>query len=101
MARSTNKMNKCSRGHPSPISRKKSHSSTNFGHRNYSRYVSRVLKEVVPQKGISSHTLDVMNTLINDSFDRISMEACSVCSDFWKRSCPQICPLLNSTCQPN
>ncbi|XP_029797356.1 histone H2B subacrosomal variant-like [Suricata suricatta] len=78
MARSTNKMNKCSRGHPSPISRKKSHSSTNFGHRNYSRYVSRVLKEVVPQKGISSHTLDVMNTLINDSFDRISMEACSV-----------------------
>ncbi|XP_014927579.1 histone H2B subacrosomal variant-like [Acinonyx jubatus] len=78
MARSTSKKNKCSRGHQSPISRKKLHSSTNFGHRNYSLYVNRVLKEVIPQRGISSHTLDIMNTLINDIFERISMEACSV-----------------------
>ncbi|XP_025839558.1 histone H2B subacrosomal variant-like [Vulpes vulpes] len=66
------------RGHQSPISRKKSHSSTDFGHRNYSLYVNRVLKEVVPQRGISSRTLDIMNTLINDIFELISMEACSL-----------------------
>ncbi|XP_039098024.1 histone H2B subacrosomal variant-like [Hyaena hyaena] len=75
MAKSTTKKNKCSRGHPSPISRKKSHFSTDIGHRNYSLYVNRVLKEVVPQNGISSHTLDIMNTLINDIFEHISMEA--------------------------
>lgn len=33
---------------------------------------------MIPQRGISSHTLDIMNTLINDIFERISMEACSV-----------------------
>ncbi|XP_032699806.1 histone H2B subacrosomal variant-like [Lontra canadensis] len=78
MARSNTKKNKCSRGHRSPVSKKRSHSSTDFGHRNYSLYVNRVLKEVVPQRGISSRTLDIMNTLINDIFERISMEACSL-----------------------
>uniref|UniRef100_M3YSI0 Core Histone H2A/H2B/H3 domain-containing protein n=1 Tax=Mustela putorius furo TaxID=9669 RepID=M3YSI0_MUSPF len=78
MARSNTKKNKCSRGHRSPISKKRSHSSTDFGHRNYSLYVNRVLKEVVPQRSISSRTLDIMNTLINDIFERISMEACSL-----------------------
>nr|XP_035941631.1 histone H2B subacrosomal variant-like [Halichoerus grypus] len=78
MARSITKKNKCSRGHQNPISKKKSHSSTDFGHRNYSLYINRVLKEVAPQRGISSRTLDIMNTLINDIFERISMEACSL-----------------------
>ncbi|XP_034869780.1 histone H2B subacrosomal variant-like [Mirounga angustirostris] len=78
MARSITKKNKCSRGHQSPISKKKSHSSTDFGHRNYSLYINRVLKEVVPQRGISSRTVDIMNTLIDDIFERISMEACSL-----------------------
>ncbi|XP_022371006.1 histone H2B subacrosomal variant-like [Lutra lutra] len=78
MARSNTKKNKCSRGHRSPVSKKRSHSSTDFGHRNYSLYVNRVLKEVVPQRGITSRTLDIMNTLINDIFERISMEACSL-----------------------
>ncbi|CAH6787572.1 histone H2B variant L1 [Phodopus roborovskii] len=58
-------------------SRKQSrHSSINFGQRNYSLYINRVLKEVVPKRGLSSHTLDVMNILINDMFERIATEAC-------------------------
>ncbi|KAG3266501.1 histone H2B subacrosomal variant [Ictidomys tridecemlineatus] len=75
MARRTiHKYSYC-KGHLSPISRKKSSSSTSLSHRNYSLYVNRVLKEVVPQRGMSSRTLDFMNTLINDIFDRIAKEA--------------------------
>ncbi|MBZ3878878.1 Histone H2B subacrosomal variant [Sciurus carolinensis] len=75
MARRTIQKYRCFRGHRRSISRKKSHSSTNFGQRNYSLYVNRVLKEVVPQRGMSYRTLDFMNTLINDIFDRIAEEA--------------------------
>ncbi|XP_053449968.1 histone H2B subacrosomal variant-like [Nycticebus coucang] len=78
MAGSKIKKFKYSRGHPSPISRKKSSSSIALGHRNYALYISRVLKEVVPQRGISSRTLDIMNTLINDIFERIAMQACNL-----------------------
>ncbi|XP_006875337.1 PREDICTED: histone H2B subacrosomal variant-like [Chrysochloris asiatica] len=75
MAKSIIKRYRCSRRHLRTISRKKLRSSTDLGHRNYSLYVNRVLKEVVPQKGISSHTLCVMNTLINDIFELIATEA--------------------------
>ncbi|ELV10805.1 histone H2B subacrosomal variant [Tupaia chinensis] len=78
MARSIIKKNNRSRRHLSSVSKKKSHSSIKFGHRNYSLYVNRVLKEVVPQRGISSRTLDIMNTIINDIFERIAMEACKL-----------------------
>lgn len=79
MARSITKKNKCSRRHQSPTSfRKKSHSSTNSGHRNYSLYINRILKKVVPQNCISSRTLDTMNTLINNIFEYISVEACNL-----------------------
>nr|XP_023401412.1 histone H2B subacrosomal variant-like [Loxodonta africana] len=78
MARSIIKKYRYSNGHLSSISIKKLHSSTNFGHRNYSLYVNRVLKEVVPQRGISSRTLDVMNTLINNIFKCIATEACNL-----------------------
>ncbi|KAJ1070376.1 hypothetical protein K5549_018231, partial [Capra hircus] len=78
MARNITKKNKRRRGHQKAIYRKKSRSSTESGHRNYSLYINRVLKEVVPQKGISSHTMDVLNTMINDMFERISTEACNL-----------------------
>ncbi|XP_060985672.1 histone H2B subacrosomal variant [Dama dama] len=77
MARNTTKNKRC-RGHQKAISKKKSHSGIESGHRNYSLYVNRVLKEVVPQKGISSRTMDIMNTMINDMFERISTEACNL-----------------------
>uniref|UniRef100_A0A8C3VNR2 Core Histone H2A/H2B/H3 domain-containing protein n=1 Tax=Catagonus wagneri TaxID=51154 RepID=A0A8C3VNR2_9CETA len=75
MARHITKKKRYSRGHRNPNSRKKTYSSTEFGRRNYSLYVKRVLKEVVPQRSISSRTLDIINTMINDIFERISMEA--------------------------
>nr|XP_048297504.1 histone H2B variant L1-like [Myodes glareolus] len=62
--------------HLKPISRKQSRcSSIDFGHGNYSRYICRVLKEIVPMKGISPHTVDILNFLINDIFERIATEA--------------------------
>ncbi|XP_071064660.1 histone H2B subacrosomal variant-like [Dasypus novemcinctus] len=78
MARSISRKYSCSRDYLSTISRKKSHSSTVLGQRNYSLYVNRVLKEVAPERSISSRTLDVMNTLINNIFERIAMEACNM-----------------------
>ncbi|EGV91545.1 histone H2B subacrosomal variant [Cricetulus griseus] len=57
---------------------RKRYSSINFGQRNYSLYISRVLKEVVPMRGLSSNTVDIMNTLINDLFERIATEACQL-----------------------
>ncbi|XP_052015514.1 histone H2B variant L1 [Apodemus sylvaticus] len=63
--------------HRRPLYRKHSRcSSINFGHGNYSLYINRVLKEVVPKRGISSHSVDIMNILINDIFERIATEAC-------------------------
>ncbi|XP_007941558.1 histone H2B subacrosomal variant-like [Orycteropus afer afer] len=78
MARSSITKCRCSRRLLSTVSRKKLHFRTDFGLRNYARYVNRVLKEVVPQRGISSGTLQVMNTLINDIFERIAVEACNL-----------------------
>ncbi|XP_002721166.2 histone H2B subacrosomal variant [Oryctolagus cuniculus] len=78
MARSNIRKYKYSRGCLIPISRKKSHCSCDSGHRNYSLYVKRVLKEVVPHKRMSSCTLEVMNTLINHMFERIAVEACNM-----------------------
>ncbi|XP_040118328.1 histone H2B subacrosomal variant-like [Oryx dammah] len=78
MARNITKKNKHRRGHQKAIYKKKPCSSTESGHRNYSRYINRVLKEVVPQKSISSRTKDILNTMINDTFERISREACDL-----------------------
>ncbi|XP_004420522.1 PREDICTED: histone H2B subacrosomal variant-like [Ceratotherium simum simum] len=78
MARATTKKNRCSRGRQGRVFRKKSHATTYSGHRNYSRYITRVLKEVVPGRSISARTLDIMNTLINDMSERISTEACNL-----------------------
>ncbi|XP_072815034.1 histone H2B subacrosomal variant-like [Vicugna pacos] len=78
MARPVAKKNKCSRGYQNPISRKKSQSITESGLRNYSLYINRVLKEVVPHRSISSHTLDVINNMINNIFERISTEAYNI-----------------------
>jgi histone H2B len=41
----------------------------------YSRYIYQVLKQVHPETGISTKSMRVMNSLINDIFDRIATEA--------------------------
>jgi histone H2B len=51
------------------------------GHRNrkrqetYSVYIYRVLKQVHPEIGISKRSMSIMNSFINDIFEKISLES--------------------------
>ncbi|XP_008836694.1 histone H2B subacrosomal variant-like [Nannospalax galili] len=79
MAKSIIKKYKYCKGYLSPAFRKQLRcSSINFGHRNYFLYIKRVMKEVVPQRHISARTVDILNILINDLFERIATKACHV-----------------------
>ncbi len=44
-------------------------------HTSYSSYVFRVLKQVHPQHGISTKSMAVVNSFVNDIFERIAREA--------------------------
>ncbi|CAJ0604526.1 unnamed protein product [Cylicocyclus nassatus] len=41
----------------------------------YSVYIYRVLKQVHPDTGVSSRAMSIMNSLVNDVFERIAAEA--------------------------
>ena len=41
----------------------------------YSSYIYKVLKQVHPDTGISKKGMSIMNSFVNDIFDRISTEA--------------------------
>ncbi|CEF62713.1 Histone H2B family and Histone core domain and Histone-fold domain-containing protein [Strongyloides ratti] len=41
----------------------------------YSIYIYRVLKQVHPDTGISSKAMSIMNSFVNDVFERIAAEA--------------------------
>ena len=41
----------------------------------YGIYIYKVLKQVHPETGISKKAMSIMNSFINDSFERIAMEA--------------------------
>jgi len=41
----------------------------------FSIYIYKVLKQVHPDVGISKKAMNIMNSFINDSFDRIALEA--------------------------
>ena len=41
----------------------------------FSIYIYRVLKQVHPETGISKKSMSIMNSFINDIFDRIASEA--------------------------
>ncbi|XP_022208835.2 histone H2B-like [Drosophila obscura] len=41
----------------------------------YSIYIYKVLKQVHPDTGVSSRAMGVMNSLVNDLFERIASEA--------------------------
>lgn len=41
----------------------------------YSVYIYRVLKQVHPETGISKRSMSIMNSFINDIFEKISLEA--------------------------
>ena len=51
----------------------------------YSTYIWKVLKEVHPDTGISSKAMSIMNSFVNDIFERIAAEA-SRLSHYNKRS---------------
>lgn len=78
MGKSLAKSSRSARGRQNPGSRKKAPSSTFVGCRNYSLYVTRVLKEVVPDRGLASPTLEIMNVLINNISQRVTACACSL-----------------------
>ena len=64
---------------PSKKSRKSSKKSTSTRRKrrveSYSTYIYRVLKQVHPETGISKSGMSIMNSFINDIFERIAMEA--------------------------
>ena len=41
----------------------------------YAAYIYKVLKQVHPDTGISSKTMSIMNSFVNDIFERIASEA--------------------------
>ena len=41
----------------------------------FSVYIYRVLKQVHPETGISKRSMSIMNSFINDVFEKISLEA--------------------------
>ncbi|KAH9155117.1 hypothetical protein LEN26_003315, partial [Aphanomyces euteiches] len=41
----------------------------------YSTYIYKVLKQVHPETGISKRGMSIMNSFINDIFERIASEA--------------------------
>lgn len=45
----------------------------------YHQYVTRVLRQVHPNFGMSKKALHIMNSFIVDTFDRIAMEAGQLC----------------------
>ena len=41
----------------------------------FSSYIYKVLKQVHPETGISRRAMSIMNSFVNDTFDRLSVEA--------------------------
>ncbi len=54
---------------PSDSKRKKKRTET------YSTYIYKVLKQVHPDIGISSKAMSIMNSFVNDIFERLAAEA--------------------------
>jgi len=44
-------------------------------HESYSTFIYKVLKQVHPDTGISNNAMSIMNSFVNDIFERIALEA--------------------------
>ena len=44
-------------------------------HSSYATYIFKVLKQVHPKTGISRKAMSIMNSFVNDSFEKIATEA--------------------------
>lgn len=45
----------------------------------YGRYIYRVLKQVHPDVGVSTKAMSIMNSFVNDLFERVASEASRLC----------------------
>ncbi|KAI6079698.1 Histone cluster 1, H2bb [Aix galericulata] len=64
----------------------------------YSIYVYKVLKQVHPDTGISSKAMGIMNSFVNDIFERIAGEARLLQPWAFRRLGPRVPPRLSSPC---
>ncbi|KAK9158725.1 hypothetical protein Scep_005299 [Stephania cephalantha] len=55
--------------------KKKKRFSSSEGYEGYQRYLSKVLKQVHPELGVSSKAMAVLNGFMNDMFERLANEA--------------------------
>merc|ERR1712096_283347 len=52
----------------------------------FSLYIYKVLKQVHPEIGVSKRSMSIMNSFINDTFERIAGEASKLCRYSKKRT---------------
>lgn len=57
-----------------PVREKKVHKKK-IRRESYSIYIYKVLKQVHPDTGISSKAMSIMNSFVNDIFERVAIEA--------------------------
>jgi len=62
-----------------PTSDKSKKTNSRRRRENYSSYIYKVLKQVQPECGISKQTMSIMNSFINDMFERIVHDAGRLC----------------------
>uniref|UniRef100_A0A8B9WEG0 Core Histone H2A/H2B/H3 domain-containing protein n=1 Tax=Bos mutus grunniens TaxID=30521 RepID=A0A8B9WEG0_BOSMU len=72
----------------------------------YSIYVYKVLKQVHPDTGISSKAMGIMNSFVNDIFERIASEASRLAhynkrSTITSRRCRRLCACYCPASWPN
>merc|ERR1712196_535083 len=52
----------------------------------YASYIYKVLKQVHPDTGISKKAMSILNSFVNDAFDRVATEAGKLCRYNTKRT---------------
>ena len=52
----------------------------------FSIYIYKVLKQVHPDTGVSKRSMSIMNSFINDLFERIALESSRLCRQNKKRT---------------
>ena len=57
---------------PAPV---RKHTNRKRRYATFSIYIYKVLRQVHPEIGISKRAMNIMNSFINDTFDRLSLEA--------------------------
>ena len=55
-------------------------------HESFATYIYKVLKQVHPDIGISSKSMSIMNSLINDMFERLAVESATLTQHSQKRT---------------